>query len=409
MKKEIATILLVFCLMVIGIPSQVHAQKSSNEKAYVTISSVDELKKFAREVNNGNDFTGKLIKLKKDIRFEGAIINNLTPIGSGQNNNFNGTFDGAGYIISGIDITNINEWAGIFGTIGPQGIVKNLTVQACKFVNVDRGGTIAGINWGTVENCHTTGGSLNGKQLGGIIGNNYGTILNSSNTVKIVSGDHNVGGIAAYNNGNILNSYNTGDIISSIRYLEYYAGGLVGKNGSGGIIQNCYNTGKVTLTDIVQRMGAIAGYAEGILVNNFYSEDSAKQKVYELYGTEINNKSLSKSKMKNDSFVKDLNSNIGSNKKWLKWSSGSVFPTFERLYEITFRTIKNGTIKTNYSYATQGRMVTLECIPKPNYLLSSISIKTSSGKNVKVTKKNGKYQLKMPAEIIVVNATFKKK
>lgn len=426
--RKVISILLILCFMIAGLPSQALAQTNSKEKPDLTISSVRELKEFANNVNNGNDYAGKLVKLTKDIKFDGVTVNNFTPVGytgrySGSyRQQFNGTFDGAGYSISGIDITNYEQGrAGLFGYIGLNGVVKNVTVKDSNISGIG-GGAIAGYNAGSIENCQNNGVNIKDadSDSGGIAGNNSGTIINciSNGEIMVSKAQESVavGGIVGMNGGNIYNSCNVGNVIyaaGELRYI-YYIGGIAGDNATSyrkGTIQNCYNTGVISAPENVVYYGGIVGSngSNGIVANSFCSEESAPQNIYFQAGTEKNNKALPVNEMKTASFAKMLNDNRGSNSTWLKWVSNSDYPTLVKLYEVTFSNTKHGSVKTNHSYAYSGQTVTLTVTADKKYKLSAIFVKTSSGKKVNVTKKNGKYQFKMPSERIKVTTTFKKK
>ena len=104
----------------------------------------------------------------------------------------------------------------------------------------------------SIDECYVKGIiNIEGKYCGGFIGNNNGSIDNSSVEAEgRVEGTSATGGFAAYNMGMglIQNSYATIDI-SAVKTV----GGLVGWNM--GIIELCYATGNVTSTQ---------GYAGGL-------------------------------------------------------------------------------------------------------------------------------------------------
>lgn len=138
-----------------------------------TINTVEELKKFAEEVNNGNTFEGKTVYLMSDINLEGNEENQWNPIGNATNS-FKGTFEGNGHIVRGIYINNDNvKYSGFFGY--NSGIIKNIGVYG----TISRGYYVAGIcayNLGKIYQCYSKvdlyGESIN---IGGIVAWN-GTI-----------------------------------------------------------------------------------------------------------------------------------------------------------------------------------------------------------------------------------------
>lgn len=68
-----------------------------------TISTLEELKAFRDEVNAGNTFKGETIELANDIDLGGE---EWTPIGHYEGGSFNGTFNGNGHTIKGLNIGN---------------------------------------------------------------------------------------------------------------------------------------------------------------------------------------------------------------------------------------------------------------------------------------------------------------
>jgi hypothetical protein len=413
MKKVFSIFLCVILLCSLNV-QPVKAQTSSNEKPDVTISSVRELNEFALKVNNGNNYSGKLIKLTRDIKYDGVTVNNFIPIGYDGAREFNGTFDGAGYTISGIDITDSNNiyMVGLFGAIGEGGVVKNVKFTDSTFTGFTMG-AIAGINFGTINNClsNVKLNILNSSYVGGISGSNYGIVLNCISNSQITSKSYRyyIGGIIGYNDGSVLNSFNTGDISNNYDSPDdLYIGGVVGYNRSKGTIQNCYNVGIISGNG---NKAGIVSLAEGIVANSFCSTESAEQNIYKLVGVEKNNKAFSSIEMKSSSFTSTLNANIGSNSTWLKWMNSSIseYPTLINQNEVTFGSVKNGVVKTNRSYAYKGQTVTLTVTPNKNYKISKVTVKTSTGKTVTVSKKNGKYQFKMPEGKVIITTSFSKK
>ncbi|MBR3579685.1 MAG: hypothetical protein IKN95_01635, partial [Lachnospiraceae bacterium] len=135
-----------------------------------------------------------------------------------------------------------------------------------------RVGGVAGVNDGTITNCYNTG-SISGEEyecVGGVAGNNWGDITNCYNTGSISGSGYNanVGGVTGYNsNGTITNCYNTG-LISGSGY-NANVGGMAGYN-SNGTITNGYNTGSVSGEDNVY-VGGVTGYNSNGTITNCYN------------------------------------------------------------------------------------------------------------------------------------------
>jgi len=170
------------------------------------------------------------------------------PAISSNADRFNGTYDGDGKTITGLTMTVTTSYQGFFGYIG-DGTVKNVNLTGTITITgsgLSCIGGIAGANYsGTIDNC-VFNGTVSGTsydQIGGIVGRNIGTVINSRSTAT-VSGNNSAGGIAGRNNGKIENSYNTGSVTGNQQ-----AGGIAGENTvSGSYVKNSYNTGNITAT-----------------------------------------------------------------------------------------------------------------------------------------------------------------
>jgi len=167
---------------------------------------------------------------------DASSIANFTPIGNSFSK-FNGSFDGLGHTIDTLKIDRSGtSYTGLFGYTGSSSVIQNIGLT-----NVD-----------------ITGNTY----VGGLVGENYGSISNAYATGS-VNGDMNyVGGLVGYNNGSISNAYTTGIVTG----YGNYVGGLVGFNDSGSI-SNAYATGSVNGYDSV---GGLVGWNEGI-INNAYA------------------------------------------------------------------------------------------------------------------------------------------
>lgn len=75
-------------------------------------------------------------------------------------------------------------------------------------------------------------------------------------------------------------------------------------------------------------------------------------------------------------------------------------------YSITVDSAKNGTVTADAKTAAKGADVTLTVTPNKGYTLETLTVTDGSGKEVKLTEKNGKYTFTMPASKVTVKATF---
>ncbi len=144
-----------------------------------------------------------------------------TPIGnSGQT--YNGTFDGQGHTITGLNISSPSEAVALFHNIGGGGKVMNLQLKYVTYNGSTAMGGIAHGNNGTITACSVMGtltNTTNNGDVGGIAAINYGTITACWFNGTITGGS-NVGGIAVFNlnagsyDGKITACYWSGDGIS---------------------------------------------------------------------------------------------------------------------------------------------------------------------------------------------------
>ncbi|MCD8096687.1 MAG: hypothetical protein LUE31_01315 [Lachnospiraceae bacterium] len=200
-------------------------------------------------------------KLGSDIA---VTARHWTPIGGNGTTSFTGTFDGDGYTISGLKLSNsYYENIGFFGYNA--GTIKNLNLDV-TFEGVYRVGGLAAYNTGTIENCTVSGTITNveseGNHSGGLVGSNSGgSVTGSSSTATVTAEYGSAGGLSGYNSGAISDSYSTSVTTST----ESNAGGLVGYN-SNGTIESSYATGSITA----------GNYAGGLIGYSYYSVDSGK-------------------------------------------------------------------------------------------------------------------------------------
>ncbi len=181
--------------------------------------------------------------------------------------NYEGVFDGKGFIISGLYYNGTADNVGLFGrvnggTIKNVGIVNsyisagqyvgaiagrttNATITDCYSHSVIKGksyiGGLCGYSSGTtISECYNSGEvTYTGGRAGGLCGNaDLCTISKSYNTGKVSGAGNYVGGIcgSSVNNSMITYCFNVGDIVSTASYV----GGICGQNTSSQV-QYCYN------------------------------------------------------------------------------------------------------------------------------------------------------------------------
>ena len=201
--------------------------------------------------------SGVYYELGNDIS---VTARHWTPIGSNGTDSFAGIFDGKGYTISGVSLSNSEySYIGLFGE--NTGTIKNLNVSV-SIEGVYFVGGIAGSNSGTIDNCSVSGtvsGVDSCQNTGGLVGRNSGIVSNSNSSAIVTSTYQSAGGLVGYNEGTVTFSYATGNVSG-----KDYVGGLVGRNychtsGATAVVRYCYAKGAVTAT----------GYAGGLIGENY--------------------------------------------------------------------------------------------------------------------------------------------
>lgn len=215
------------------------------------IEDVDDLKKLAEKVNGGTTYEKTYFKLTANIDLNNEP--NWTPIGK-SGLPFQGTFDGYGYQITNLKISNGGQYAGLFGyTKGA--VIKNCNVTGEINGYNYTGGIVGSANVNTkIRNCSFQGNvEGNGEKRGGIVGHtSIGCDVSGCFVTGTVTGEKFVGGIAGWGAGTIKNCY----ALANVTATGVSAGGIAGYYCSNFTIENCYYSGNVS----AKWAGGIAGY-----------------------------------------------------------------------------------------------------------------------------------------------------
>jgi formylglycine-generating enzyme required for sulfatase activity len=272
MRRKTSLITIITALLIISFAPYTclaYSGGSGDPNTPYQIVDVNDLLALAADTND----YGKCFILMADIDldpnlpggqvFTTAIIAADIDSSSGfQGTPFTGTFDGNNHKIINLTI-NGGAFLGLFGLINSGGSVKNLSLENFT-VNGSSGnmpvGGLVGENNGSINNCYSTGSvsdSSNSWYVGGLAGWNNGSISNCFSTSTVSGGYLYVGGLVGYNYyGSISNCYSTGTVSGSS-----FVGGLAGWNGGG--ISNCYSTGSVSGASSSFRVGGLVGENDG--------------------------------------------------------------------------------------------------------------------------------------------------
>lgn len=220
---------------------------SEDGKTY-TVTTAEGLKAVADIANNGN--LGINITLTENINLTDI---DWTPIGSDYYNQYTGTFDGGNHTITGLTVTGSNEFAGLFGFIGPGGTVQNVVLEGVQITSDNSSGYAGGVAGycygGTLENCSVSGSISSTLFVGGVVSNQIGGSITGCSSSATVKGVIFVGGIAGETNDVALltGCYATGDVtVENDGPSKARAGGVVGSNGGNSTLTACYAAGNVS-------------------------------------------------------------------------------------------------------------------------------------------------------------------
>lgn len=296
---------------------------SGRDITHIWVSSGEQLKNIQTYYNEHINDTGILgynFALKNDIN--ASDVNGYEAIGTNSANGFTGTFDGRGNRIIGLKVENANGNAGIFDTIGTNGVVEDVNIYSGTFTGSKNAGAVAGENNGRIEGIVTFGNTVTAtgdndnastSNAGGIVGvNNSGKFTDDKNDGELTNGIYDVestgsviagsstavaGGLVGTNNGGLANSFSDsavtvdtnvtsgtsvglGGVVGinngNVQYVDSLGvtnGGATGSSNIGGIIGtnngNMYSGYNESIVSGADNVGGIIGTnAEGKKVEN---------------------------------------------------------------------------------------------------------------------------------------------
>lgn len=222
---------------------------------YIWVSDGEQLKGIQQSAEGNNDFLDFNFALKNDIN--ASDVKDYVAIGTGSE--FTGTFDGRGNRIIGLNVDKVKGQntanAGIFDTIGTNGVVKDVNIYSGTFTGSSNAGAVAGVNKGRIEGIVTFGNTVTSNgNAGGIAGfndsgsfsedettgsTNDGVLTNGiydvESTGSVIAGSSSAiaGGLVGTNNGGLANSFSDSAVTVGINVTGGTSaglGGVVGRN-----------------------------------------------------------------------------------------------------------------------------------------------------------------------------------
>lgn len=240
----------------------------------MTIDNAAELAWVASQVNTGNTFSGKTIRIADSVTEIDLSAHYWVPIGNSPTNSFQGTFDGNGKAISRLTIGSPSSpngslrYAGLFGyamnaalnnvCLENVAIYSSYANSSSNFASI---GGLAGYPCGTlnIAGCHVAGLLYSSgvyARIGGVIGRYY---CNDGSSDGILQAE---------------NCYSQCIIYVSPGNYSYaggFAGQMSGTAGYPGTVKNCFATGSVYASGTYAYAGGFAGYLENVNVHNGFS------------------------------------------------------------------------------------------------------------------------------------------
>lgn len=413
------------------------------------IGTAEQLKRFRDIVNGSNGQTqnrGACAVLTAAID-----LNNepWTPIGNYTEGNqiyYEGTFDGGGHTISGLNVTGEFVYAGLFGTV-KDGTIKSLTVAGKVSPSNSQcivGGIVGYASNAVIKNCsnHCSVTGRNASIIGGIAGfNSSGAIIDCYNvgTISGINYAEAIGGIVGSNSGTISNCYNVGTVSN-----DTSVGEIAGHNSD--TVENCYYLNTTNNNAVGKNKGTItstksmtaAQFADGTVLNLLINgrADSEHPWYETCIYLEAAGKTLPVFKWQHQHqlthvLAKDpTTSEVGNIEYWYCPVCGKYFADANGDHEITqAETVipkrhfsgsssssypitvpdktENGSVAVSPKTASKGSTVTITVTPDSGYVLETISVTDKNGNDLKLTDKgNGKYTFTMPASKVEIKVTF---
>ncbi|MBQ0046612.1 MAG: hypothetical protein KBT33_03755 [Prevotellaceae bacterium] len=291
---------------------------------FTYISSADDLKNFAKRVNEGKDDAQfACAVLISDIDLKGE---EWTPIGNDKHR-FRGLFDGQGHTISGLNcsVDDVQEGAGLFGVVDALTSIENVIVGERSIVKHSKnsGAGSAGIVgmvksddklWGDVHirNCGNYATVSAWTDAGGILG----TVMNNMDHSTIMESK-----VKVY----VERCFNMGTIDGQDSGL------LCGYMQNRGVVSDCWSGGKLLCTKVLtvpyrgakEELGKqkfFVGYDESLDIKNCYAinpTDSVQREKMDKRQNGVTN--VSEDDATQGNLIFQLNGNTNDATKQLVW------------------------------------------------------------------------------------------
>lgn len=222
----------------------------------------------------------------------GEGLKSWVPLGaqSGSVKAFNGSFDGQGHTISNLYIDSTSEQTGLFGQLGVDGVISNLTLKDVNIKStMQRTGAVVGYSKGLVSNINVIGGKVSGtRKVGGAIGDlyEYGYCYKVYTDLEVFGDADDVGGVLGavdaptgstaalevkncYSKANVTGTKYTGGVVGYARCMLidgcYAMGNITGTEGVGGLVGFVQHRADSPIQPIVRNSFALDTMTKGTI------------------------------------------------------------------------------------------------------------------------------------------------
>lgn len=213
-----------------GLPNQL--------TAYMLVNDVEHLQ-YIQNALSGTYALGRDIDASATVGWNAGA--GFVPIGN-QSVPFSGVLDGQGHTIDQLTINSTANDVGLFGYVGANGAVRNLS--------------LANAAVSSLVGAHFSNGTFVPVHAAALVGYNAGNVADTS-VSGVVNGsfDSDIGGLVGFNEGLISKSFSIASVTGP---SPLSLGGLVGRNHQGGTIAQSYANGIVTYAGSDQLMIALS-------------------------------------------------------------------------------------------------------------------------------------------------------
>ncbi|MEA5004414.1 MAG: GLUG motif-containing protein [Christensenella sp.] len=239
-----------------------------DDQGFILISTPDELLALS---DTSADLT-KNYKLANDIDMTAQVGKVIGKYNNGMAGEkaFTGIFDGNGHTVKNLSIAG----EALFGYVGTDSVIRKLTLENATIEDAISSSmhypaALVSNNKGTIEKCFSNGSTVVSKynnRVGGLVGNNEGTVMQSGvsgGSVTYQSTGTMAGGLIGRNTGTVSESFASASV-SGYKWAGGFVGGV-----EDGTITDCYTTGSVTGNN---ELGGFAGMlSDPAVLTNVYA------------------------------------------------------------------------------------------------------------------------------------------